>query len=83
MQHNFDSQLEQLRSLLEEALAKFDARYQQDHFPQTLTKYSKYILCAFIDEAVLNTHDTEELAWRGNSLLSQFFNETWGGRDFL
>ncbi len=39
----------------------------------------RYVLCSFLDEAVLATKWGAESEWVGQSLLSQFHNETWGG----
>ncbi len=39
----------------------------------------RYVLCAFIDEAVLGTDWGAHSVWSQHSLLSRFHNETWGG----
>jgi len=39
----------------------------------------RYILCTFLDEAVLGTEWGASTVWAGHSLLSRFHNETWGG----
>ncbi|SHK17578.1 type VI secretion system protein ImpK [Marinobacter antarcticus] len=39
----------------------------------------RYVLCAFIDEAVLGTDWGAHSVWSQYSLLSRFHNETWGG----
>jgi len=39
----------------------------------------RYVLCAFIDEAVLGTQWGAHSVWSQQSLLSRFHNETWGG----
>ncbi|WP_318466720.1 type IVB secretion system protein IcmH/DotU [Photobacterium leiognathi] len=39
----------------------------------------RYILCSFIDEAVMSTSWGAESAWAEHSLLARFHNETWGG----
>lgn len=39
----------------------------------------RYVLCAFIDEAVLGTDWGAHSVWSQQSLLSRFHNETWGG----
>lgn len=38
-----------------------------------------YVMCAVIDEAVMTTRWGAESGWSDNSLLNQFYNETWGG----
>jgi len=39
----------------------------------------RYILCTFVDEAVMNTAWGAESIWAEHSLLTRFHNETWGG----
>ncbi len=46
--------------------------------PATLMAY-RYVLCAFLDEAVLGTEWGASSEWAEHSMLSRFHNETWGG----
>ncbi|OEY65824.1 type IVB secretion system protein IcmH/DotU [Marinobacter sp. X15-166B] len=46
--------------------------------PATVVAY-RYVLCTFIDEAVLGTDWGAHSVWSQQSLLSRFHNETWGG----
>ncbi|HAT1682908.1 TPA: DotU family type IV/VI secretion system protein [Klebsiella oxytoca] len=39
----------------------------------------RYILCTFIDEAVMSKEWGSQSVWSENSLLARFHNETWGG----
>lgn len=39
----------------------------------------RYVLCCFIDEAVMNTPWGSDSMWAEHSLLTRFHNETWGG----
>jgi len=39
----------------------------------------RYILCSFIDEAVMTREWGSQSAWSEHSLLARFHNETWGG----
>ncbi len=39
----------------------------------------RYVLCAFIDEAILSTPWGSFSIWAQHSMLSRFHNETWGG----
>lgn len=39
----------------------------------------RYILCTFIDEAVMGKEWGSQSIWSENSLLARFHNETWGG----
>ena len=40
---------------------------------------ARYVLCTAIDEAVLTSTWGPASGWNNASLLSQFYNETWGG----
>ncbi|SHF36923.1 type VI secretion system protein ImpK [Modicisalibacter ilicicola DSM 19980] len=44
----------------------------------TLLAY-RYVLCSFIDEAVMGTTWGQQSKWAEHSLLTRFHNETWGG----
>ncbi len=46
--------------------------------PATLMAY-RYVLCAFLDEAVMGTEWGASSEWAEHSMLSRFHNETWGG----
>ncbi|BDM64445.1 hypothetical protein NFHSH190041_18970 [Shewanella sp. NFH-SH190041] len=39
----------------------------------------RYVLCSFVDEAVMNTSWGADCIWAEHSLLTRFHNETWGG----
>ncbi len=81
--HKFDHSLTGLRSSLNEALVKFELRCQQQGMLKPLVKSAKYVLCAFIDETILTSESTKDGGWSRHSLLSHFFNETWGGETFF
>ncbi|BES73667.1 type IVB secretion system protein IcmH/DotU [Marinobacter nanhaiticus D15-8W] len=51
---------------------------EQGYERPTVVAY-RYVLCAFIDEAVLGTDWGAHSVWSQQSLLSRFHNETWGG----
>jgi type VI secretion system protein ImpK len=51
---------------------------EQGYERPTVVAY-RYVLCAFIDEAVLGTDWGSHSIWSQHSLLSRFHNETWGG----
>jgi len=46
--------------------------------PATLMAY-RYVLCPFLDEAVMGTDWGASSEWAEHSMLSRFHNETWGG----
>lgn len=51
---------------------------EQGYDRPTVVAY-RYVLCAFIDEAVLGTDWGAHSVWSQRSLLSCFHSETWGG----
>nr|WP_298378816.1 type IVB secretion system protein IcmH/DotU [uncultured Halomonas sp.] len=51
---------------------------EQGYDRPTLLAY-RYVLCAFIDEAVMGTAWGQQSKWAEHSLLTRFHNETWGG----
>ncbi|MGB8711516.1 MAG: type IVB secretion system protein IcmH/DotU [Onishia taeanensis] len=51
---------------------------EQGYDRPTLLAY-RYVLCSFIDEAVMSTDWGQQSQWAGHSLLTRFHNETWGG----
>ncbi|SDW71009.1 type IVB secretion system protein IcmH/DotU [Thiocapsa roseopersicina] len=44
---------------------------------------ARYVLCALIDESVLDTPWGTESVWSHQGLLISFHNETWGGEKFF
>lgn len=77
--HGTLTSVSQIRSSIHDALIKFEMRAQELNFPKPLIKSAKYVLCAFLDEAVMMQEFARESQWSQQSLLSRFFNETWGG----
>lgn len=77
--HGHLNHIEELRTHIHDALLKFEMRAQEQHFSKPLIKSAKYVLCAFLDEAVMSQDFGRESNWSQQSLLSRFFNETWGG----
>jgi type VI secretion system protein ImpK len=43
---------------------------------------ARYVLCALVDEAVLDTPWGSQSVWAKQGLLISFHNETWGGEKF-
>ncbi|BFM48463.1 type IVB secretion system protein IcmH/DotU [Marinomonas sp. THO17] len=48
-------------------------------FDHTVIMAYRYILCVFLDEAVMGTEWGSDSVWAQYSMLSRFHNETWGG----
>ncbi|GHC16211.1 type IVB secretion system protein IcmH/DotU [Aidingimonas halophila] len=51
---------------------------EQGYDRPTLLAY-RYVLCSFIDEAVMGTPWGQQSRWSEHSLLTRFHSETWGG----
>ncbi len=69
----------QLRTQVVNAVKKFEKSAQTRGVPSDVSLSARYILCAALDEAVLNTPWGAEVGWARASLLSSFHNETFGG----
>lgn len=66
------------RQVVDEVTAIDRELIEQGFERPTVVAY-RYVLCAFIDEAVLGTDWGAHSVWSQHSLLSRFHNETWGG----
>ena len=51
---------------------------EQGYEPGVIISF-RYILCTFIDEAVMGRDWGSQSEWSQHSLLARFHNETWGG----
>jgi type VI secretion system protein ImpK len=71
--------LARLRNSLIDQIRKFEADARQQGQPSEVVLSARYVLCACLDEAVLNTPWGPESGWAQHSLLSTFHNETAGG----
>jgi type VI secretion system protein ImpK len=72
-----------LRDEFVSELTAFDHRARALGHDGELLSDARYALCTFVDEAVLNTPWGSQSKWQEDSLLSTFFNETWGGDRFF
>lgn len=61
----------------------FETRAKEQNIKPEIVLSARYILCAILDEAVLNTPWGAESAWTQRTLLSVFHNETHGGEKFF
>lgn len=72
-----------LHQQLVNAIRNFEASARAHNIrPETVIS-ARYILCASLDEAVLNTPWGADSAWTQRTLLSLFHNETNGGEKFF
>ena len=68
-----------LRNSIIDQMRAFEANANQDGQASEVVLSARYVLCAALDEAVLNTPWGPESGWAQHSLLSTFHNETSGG----
>ncbi|MDH3465217.1 MAG: type IVB secretion system protein IcmH/DotU [Gammaproteobacteria bacterium] len=64
-------------------IRSFESQAQANSIDPQITSTARYILCALLDEMVLNTVWGSASAWSSRSLLSTLHNETWGGERFF
>lgn len=62
-----------------EEISALDRDLVEQGYERAVVVAYRYVLCAFIDEAVLGTDWGAHSVWSQQSLLSRFHNETWGG----
>ena len=79
-QHNDVNGLHE-RTLQE--IRNFDANAQQKGINSQQSMIGRYILCAAIDETVLNTPWGSNSTWPNKSMLSTFHRENTGGQKFF
>ena len=72
-----------LRNQVLEQIKTFENKARVVGISPEVTYTSRYVLCAFIDEAVLNTMWGNNSIWTSQSLLSTLHNETSGGEKFF
>lgn len=72
-----------LHQQLVSALRNFESSAKSLNIRPEVIVSARYILCAALDEAVLNTPWGAESAWTQRTLLSLFHNETNGGEKFF
>lgn len=69
-------------ALYQKVVAEIQAIEQELHghgYENGVILSFRYILCTFIDEAVMGKEWGSQSVWSENSLLARFHNETWGG----
>ncbi len=75
--------VEKLRRQAMDEIKSFEGKARALGFANDVTYTSRYVLCAFIDEAVLNTIWGSSSVWAQQGLLSTLHNETSGGETFF
>ncbi|MEJ2043848.1 MAG: type IVB secretion system protein IcmH/DotU [Reinekea sp.] len=71
--------VEQLYGQTVEEIKAIEVELQEQNREYAEILAYRYILCTFIDEAVLSTNWGADTVWAEHSLLTRFHNETWGG----
>ncbi|MBK1642249.1 hypothetical protein CKO12_10235 [Chromatium okenii] len=72
-----------LREGLSRQLREFEACARARGLADTEVLPARYMLCALVDEAVLDTPWGTQSVWSNRGLLISFHNETWGGEKFF
>lgn len=72
-----------LRNQVLEEIKTFENNARTMGIDTDTTYACRYVLCTFIDEAVLNTIWGSSSSWSNQSLLSTLHNETSGGETFF
>lgn len=66
------------RQAVEEVKA-IEVELAESNFEHPVIIAYRYVLCSFIDEAIMSTPWGADSVWAEHSLLTRFHNETWGG----
>lgn len=62
-----------------EEIKTIEIELTEQGFEHAVLMAYRYILCTFLDEAVMGTAWGASTVWAEHSMLSRFHNETWGG----
>lgn len=62
-----------------EEIKAIEIELSEQGFEHAVLMAYRYVLCSFLDEAVLGTRWGASCVWSEHSMLSRFHNETWGG----
>ncbi|RAU19035.1 type VI secretion system protein TssL [Nitrincola tibetensis] len=70
-----------LRMKLIAMVESFEKSAYEANLDSKEVEIARYILCATVDELVMNTPLGEEAQWSRHCLLSHYHGETWGGEN--
>lgn len=73
------SDIERLYRQVVDEIASIEVELTEQGYDRPTLLAFRYVLCSFIDEAVMSTHWGQQSRWAEHSLLTRFHNETWGG----
>ncbi|WP_342609421.1 type IVB secretion system protein IcmH/DotU [Vibrio tritonius] len=71
--------IEQIYQQTIEEIKAIEIELSEQGIEHAILMAYRYILCAFLDEAVMGTEWGSSSVWAEHSMLSRFHNETWGG----
>lgn len=71
--------IEQIYKQTVEEIKAIEIELTEQGYEHAILMAYRYILCAFLDEAVMGTDWGSSSVWAEYSMLSRFHNETWGG----
>ena len=72
-----------LREQVIAQVRKFEGRAQAAGIPAQTAMAARYVLCAMLDESVLNAPWGEQSGWAQKTLLVTFHGESYGGAKFF
>src|SRR5690349_1096943 len=72
-----------LRDQATAQVRRFESRAQAANLPQQTVLAARYVLCAMLDESVLNAPWGEHSGWAQHTLLVAFHSESYGGAKFF
>ena len=64
---------------LSQGLRNFDAELRREGISAEDASIARYVLCGFLDEAILNTPWGSDSGWGSRTLLAEFHNEAFAG----
>lgn len=79
----YQADVEGLRRNAEEAVRAFDAQAQAARVPSDDLIIARFVLCTFLDSAILQTPWGGQEVWSPRSLLRTFHNQAGGGEVFF
>ena len=72
-----------LKEQIVQQLKRFEDQAYSKGIDRDTVLTARYLLCTYLDGAVVSTPWGSESGWTNQSLLSVFHNETWGGEKFF
>lgn len=74
---------EGLRNRVVDAIQRFEEQARAAGQRDEVVISARYVLCAFVDEAVLGTPWGSQSSWSREGMLITFHREAWGGEKFF